>query len=132
MSDFVYFIESGEFVKIGFASFPAGRLGQLQKASPHPMRVIAAFPGTISDEKTVQRSLVHSRHRSEWYRKTADVECAIENARSASRWSNVVLSDLPEIEWLTGLSRHELCPVLFRETGGEVTANDFLRMEAAE
>lgn len=65
---FVYAIESGDAVKIGFAKDPVRRLSELNVGSPGAHRLIGFLSGMKSDEKFIHRSCAKLRIRGEWFR----------------------------------------------------------------
>ena len=70
----VYFIESGEFIKIGFTSKSVGnRISDLSVATPHDLTVLATIPGTLKTEAKLHRRFAPSRHKREWFRKTPEL-----------------------------------------------------------
>lgn len=70
----VYFIQSGEFVKIGISQDVTKRLQTLQTASPYPMKVIKklAVPYPASAEFRLHRYYADRRRAGEWFALTAD------------------------------------------------------------
>lgn len=67
---FVYFMKMGDFIKIGWSSWPPNRRIDLQISSPYDIIILGAFPGTLNDEAAVQSWFQHAHKRGEWYRKT--------------------------------------------------------------
>ena len=65
---YVYFIRSGDFVKIGFARRPERRLRELQAANPNKLELVATLPVGNVTEAGAHRALSHLRHRGEWFR----------------------------------------------------------------
>jgi hypothetical protein len=65
----VYFIEGGGLIKIGWSPKPNKRLKALAVGNGHPLTVIAKFRGTVKDEKLLHRLFkAHkSRHDGEWF-----------------------------------------------------------------
>lgn len=65
----VYFVASGEFVKIGFTSKPmAERIKYLQTGNPHKIeQLYAVLNVECSFEKCLHRLLAGARFREEWF-----------------------------------------------------------------
>jgi Meiotically up-regulated gene 113 len=65
---FVYVIKaiSQNAVKIGFSKDPTKRLADLSTASPSPLELVAAIPGTMSDEKALHDRFADYRKNGEW------------------------------------------------------------------
>lgn len=76
----LYFIVSGEFVKVGLASDVRRRLEVLRTGNPHPMRIAAwrTVPAAMARyvEKAVHVKLADYAHFGEWFR--LDVKVAID------------------------------------------------------
>lgn len=67
----VYFIECGEFVKIGYSANPELRLAALRSSSPHRMRLIGTMKGDHEVEGRLHRTCNIYHHKGEWFKKTA-------------------------------------------------------------
>jgi hypothetical protein len=78
---FVYFIQSGNFVKVGKARCIAQRLEELQTAHPEPLRLVAYIPCANPSriEATILDEYRASSARGEWLRITPDVERLIQH-----------------------------------------------------
>jgi|GEM_PF-3493394 len=64
----IYFISSGEFIKIGIANNPKQRLRDLQTASPVKLKIIYTIPGTENLEKILHEIFNEYRECGEWFR----------------------------------------------------------------
>lgn len=73
MSGFIYAIECGDAVKIGFAKEPKSRLVTLQIGSPAPCRLLGVKAGTHEDELALHRQFSELRIRGEWFSKNGPV-----------------------------------------------------------
>lgn len=71
--DAIYFIASGEFVKIGTSRNLRRRLYTIRVATPERARLIGVMPGGPREEKDVHWRLRAHRHRAEWYRMHEDI-----------------------------------------------------------
>lgn len=69
----VYFIRSGNFVKIGKANNPHKRLRQLQTGSPRKLELASVIPGGKSEEKRLHAKYSHLRANGEWFHLSAEM-----------------------------------------------------------
>jgi hypothetical protein len=65
----VYFIEGGDFIKIGVSANPIDRLAALQTSTPFDLKLLADFPGDASEEFRIQGAFAHLHVRGEWFRR---------------------------------------------------------------
>ena len=65
---FVYFVQCGEFVKIGYTFDPRSRLDALLSGTPHDIDLIKLIAGGLAAERALHRCLSAFRHRREWFR----------------------------------------------------------------
>lgn len=70
---FVYFLRSGEAVKIGFSTRPAERLAALADSLPGGGEVIGCVPGSEEDELAVHERFSALRLNGEWFRADAEL-----------------------------------------------------------
>jgi len=79
----VYFIRSGNFVKIGISNDPKGRLGELRSGQMtivpsyverEAMQIIATEPGGRKRENELHALFRESRTRGEWFAVTPSIE----------------------------------------------------------
>ena len=75
----VYFIRSGQFVKIGFSRNVQYRLKHLQIGNPITLEVLHQMPGTEGDENYLHMVLSSQNHRHEWFRLTPRINRLIED-----------------------------------------------------
>lgn len=65
----VYFIQDHTgAIKIGIAEYPALRLGSLQVAHPHPLKLLGVCEGGRRLERELHEAFSHNRLSGEWYR----------------------------------------------------------------
>lgn len=64
----IYFIRSQGFVKIGITGNVNSRLAQLQTASAHVLELLAVIPGSRAKEAMLHRKFAHLRASGEWFR----------------------------------------------------------------
>lgn len=77
----IYFLQVGMDgpIKIGFAKTNAEkRIRGLMSISPHTLRWIGVFDGTLLDEKQAHTLLRYSWLRGEWFHPTAEVLAFVE------------------------------------------------------
>ena len=66
----VYFMEMGDFIKIGWSTWPQNRRDALQAANPYDIIILGAFPGGIENEAHLHQVFAPLRTRGEWFRKS--------------------------------------------------------------
>lgn len=75
---FVYFIESGDYIKIGFSRDPITRLSQIrngrgitipERLDTSNARILAVEQGGMREEKDLHRRFAASRVAGEWFKK---------------------------------------------------------------
>lgn len=72
---FVYFIDSGELVKIGFTIYPVERrLRTLQATSPTKLRLVGATYAHKVVERRLHKKFGHLRAHGEWFRKAPELD----------------------------------------------------------
>jgi hypothetical protein len=69
----VYFIECGDFVKIGYSANPELRLAALQVSTPHQMRLLGTIAGDHEVESRLHQICRVHHHKGEWFRKTGTI-----------------------------------------------------------
>lgn len=67
---FIYAIQCGDAVKIGFARDPLRRLSELNVGYPGKHRMIGFSEGDRTDERRIHASFAAERIRGEWFRLT--------------------------------------------------------------
>lgn len=70
VTGYVYFMQMGEFIKIGWSTWPESRRIQLQTSNPYDIILLGAFPGRIDQEDKAHQLFQHLRARGEWFRKS--------------------------------------------------------------
>ena len=70
---FVYFVQAGDHVKIGWSRDPRRRLGSFKVGNAHEVRLLGFVPGTESDEKRLHRVFSAHRVRGEWFKADDDL-----------------------------------------------------------
>lgn len=69
----VYFIQCGEFVKLGFTTDLGRRLSGYLMHTPYDVKVLASMPGDRRLEKSLHRRFVKHHHRGEWFRLSSEI-----------------------------------------------------------
>ena len=77
----IYFIRSGEYVKIGRSSNPLGRLRQVQTGNPVQGELLAVCPGGRNEEAAIHRAFAEYKVSGEWFRATPKLNALIEDIR---------------------------------------------------
>jgi hypothetical protein len=80
----VYFIQCGEFVKIGKADNPRVRLSELTTGNPLDMKLLYAVPGCENVERSLHRWFRTYHHRGEWFRFEGELRDWIERGLAAA------------------------------------------------
>lgn len=64
----VYFIRSGDAIKIGFTVNVALRLSTLQSGNPNVLELLGAVRGSVEDERRTHEMFSRLHIRGEWFR----------------------------------------------------------------
>ncbi len=67
-SQWVYFVRGGDRIKIGYAANTGRRIADLQTASPVPLELLTAIPGSRDLERELHRQFAALRTHGEWFR----------------------------------------------------------------
>ena len=81
----IYFVEAGDFIKIGFTRSPESRAQKMLTDSPHEIKVLHIEPGTFKQEKVFHRHFAALRVRGEWFHKNVELLEFIEERKRISR-----------------------------------------------
>lgn len=74
----VYFVQSGDFIKIGYSKNVSERLVTMQTGSPTELILIATIPGSVITEERIHRLFERLYHRGEWFRRTPQLMAYID------------------------------------------------------
>lgn len=77
----VYFIDDGEAIKIGFSVSPQHRLIALQTGHPRALKVIGRVSVKVIGENAIHRKFRHLRVRGEWFRPDPELLAFIEEVQ---------------------------------------------------
>lgn len=69
----VYFIQCGDFIKIGTAIDVGARIRSIRASNPHPIEVLRVIPADDALEKDLHKRFAQSRHRGEWFKPSQDL-----------------------------------------------------------
>jgi hypothetical protein len=64
----IYFIESGDYVKVGYTSDIKNRYKKYVTENPNQIKLLATFKGGYDTEKKIHRQLKEYHHRGEWFK----------------------------------------------------------------
>lgn len=83
----VYFLDAGEFVKIGFTGREVDtRVGELQTGNPQPLKIIGSIMvGDGVDDETFHKRFAMYHHRGEFFKKTPALLSAIHDLIAKSQ-----------------------------------------------
>lgn len=89
-SSFVYFIQSGDFIKIGWSKTPELRADQIRRGG-HALRpsaglaedpvLLAYKPGSRKDEAKLHQRFYETNDQGEWFRRSPELDGLIEETR---------------------------------------------------
>ena len=71
--EWIYFLLSGEFVKIGYSTNLHSRMIAFKNANPDA-KLIAIIPGSMAHEKRLHKKFKHLEHAREWFRVEGELE----------------------------------------------------------
>lgn len=80
---FIYFITSGNYVKIGYAKDPRKRAYQIQTGNPEEITLVGAIEGTKEDERLLQIRFAKLHYRNEWYLLDGELTDVVQEAKKA-------------------------------------------------
>lgn len=78
---YIYFMASGDFIKIGYSKSPDARFIKMSTDSPMDLELLHIEPGTVRQEKVFHRHFAAIRTRGEWFHKTPDLLNFIEDRK---------------------------------------------------
>lgn len=74
----VYFIQAGDAVKIGYSTNPEKRMESLQTGASHTLLMLGKVPGTRGTEHMYQTRFANMRLKGEWFEACGPLLCAID------------------------------------------------------
>lgn len=69
----IYFLECGEFIKIGFSRNLKGRLDALSCGNPYDVKLLVTIRGGKHIEIDLHERFADAHHRGEWFHKTPEL-----------------------------------------------------------
>ena len=78
----IYFIRSGQYVKIGVSANPWQRLAEFQTANPEPLEMLAVGPGDYGFESELHRLFGEHRGVGEWFRDNERIRAVVDFMRA--------------------------------------------------
>lgn len=88
----IYFIQSGDYVKIGYSKNPEKRLKSLQTGNQAPLKLLLVLDGGTDKEAELHERFAELRSRGEWFYHSNDLAHFIDNPNGRSE---------PDLEMLT-------------------------------
>ncbi len=70
---YVYFIRVGERIKVGYSTWPAGRLLALQTANAGKLLILGTMQVAKEVEKDIHQRFAHLHVRGEWFEARSDL-----------------------------------------------------------
>lgn len=77
----IYFVQSGQFIKIGHSKKWPERLSGLQTGSPMEINVLHVEAGPVSKERALHRTFDRYHYRGEWFHASAELLVFIEQRK---------------------------------------------------
>lgn len=73
----IYFIRSGQYVKIGVSARPWTRLAEFQTGNPEPLEMLAVGPGDYGFESELHRLFGEHRGVGEWFQDNGRIRAVV-------------------------------------------------------
>jgi len=70
---YIYVVECGEHVKIGYSTDPRGRISNLRVSTPLDLIVLSTVEGTIEDERSLHQRFHKYRAKGEWFKREGEL-----------------------------------------------------------
>lgn len=80
----IYFVRSGQYIKIGVSVNPRGRIASIQSGIPEPIEVLGIVEGDAVLEAELHRRFASLRCYGEWFRDDAIIRQAIDGMNAFS------------------------------------------------
>lgn len=77
----IYFVQAGEFIKIGWALDPHKRIAHMQTGSAYEFKLLGLMHGSLIEEKIVHKRFSAFRVRGEWFKQTPELNRYIRAVR---------------------------------------------------
>lgn len=69
----IYFVESGDRIKIGYSSSLTRRMKNIKHGSPFPTELLLYIDGSMADEKALHKRFAKARLNGEWFAKSSEL-----------------------------------------------------------
>lgn len=79
---YVYFMQAGDYIKIGYSATIHKRVKQLQTGCPYELKLLLALKGTLSTEKAFHKRFQEERYNNEWFNYSFRIREFIESQKS--------------------------------------------------
>lgn len=76
----IYFLSSGDLIKIGFSDDVKRRINSIRHMSPIPLTLLGFIPDDQRKEHAIHKRFDYLRSHGEWFRKTPELERFVEKA----------------------------------------------------
>lgn len=86
----IYFLECGDFIKIGWSQNAKARINSIQHTIPFDIRVLCISYGDVTFEKSLHAKFAHLRFRGEWFRKSQEI---YDEIKGLSPWTKEALEN---------------------------------------
>lgn len=83
----VYFVRSGDRVKIGTSHKPKQRIRDLQIANPDGLEVLHTMPGTFAEERQLHKQFAAHRLHGEWFHYSDEIRAYVEGLKAGGQGS---------------------------------------------
>lgn len=118
MSGFIYAVECGDRIKIGWSTKPEFRFNKIASDAPFPCTLLGCWPGTRADEFDVHSKFRELRQHGEWFKATTALlafisENVVTPTKTGKRFT-VLEGDSPLTAWRkkSGLRQQDLAALL--------------------
>ena len=108
----IYFIRSGQYVKIGVSTHPWQRLAEFQTANPEPLEMLAVGPGDYGFEAALHRLFGEHRGAGEWFRDGDRIRAVVDFMRQT----------FPELQGKPHIEVPTVAPVAVEEVTENLTS----------
>lgn len=83
---FIYFVQSREFIKIGWSENWRRRLANMQTSNPDPIKVLLVLTRPKSWEADLHKQFAAHAHRGEWFKDHPDIRTFIKERKEECRY----------------------------------------------
>ena len=118
----IYFVQSGNFVKIGFVSGDTllavyRRMEAFQTGNPNSLKLLGVMSGKCGIEHRIHRQFAASRERGEWFLLTTDLQAYISKNALSEDEASSALVECPVCKgtFLPSTPKHRICSEECRE-----------------